>query len=249
MIFPYSRRKDLNVILFLSIFSTERSLSEITLKVSFITRVLTIFRVTNLYWIKDINNRKLEKIISDITNYALQPPYLKKDIPLKKSLSKAGLLNPINIPSHIVAKEPIEGEYRIGKKGIFGLKDRIQTKSKIILITDSNTLKFREYNIYPYYNGFKFYFLKIDNLKKFDNLIIGSRSGKDPLAEKNEIKKLYESKGISLLIGPPEGKVLKEFDIQHNEHIYNFIPHQGVKDIRAEEALLSSLSVLNFILG
>ncbi|BFH73489.1 putative RNA uridine N3 methyltransferase [Sulfurisphaera javensis] len=248
MIFPYPRRKDLNIILFTSIFSTEKSLAEITIKLSYIIRILAIFRVSNLYWISDYKNKKIIDIISDIIDYALLPPYLKKEIPIKKNLKKVGLLNPINIPSHIVSKEPIEGEYRLGKKGIFGLKNKLKTNARIILITNTKPLQVKEYTFYPYYLGFKMHFIDYEKLRDFNNLIIASRSGKNPLEFANEIRSLYEREGISLLIGPPQGGLLKK-EVKSFEHIYNFIPNQGVKDIRAEEALVSSLSILNFILG
>ncbi|GAA5420923.1 hypothetical protein Stok01_02891 [Sulfurisphaera tokodaii] len=246
--FPYPRRKELNVILFTSIFSTDKSLTEITLKMSFILRTLTIFRVSKLFWIDDLRNKYIKRVIIDIINYALKPPYLKKEIKIRKTLSKVGLLNPINIPSHIVEKEAIEGEYRIGSKGFFGLESKINTKSNVILIVNSNPVRIKEYNFYPYYNGFKFYFLNKNNiLGKFENLLIASRSGKDPIKYSSEIKDMYEKKGITLIIGPPSGGLLKQ--LSDYIHVYNFLPNQGVKDIRVEEALISSLSILNFILG
>lgn len=248
MIFPFPRRKDLNVILFTSIFYADKTLTEITLKTSFIIRTLSIFRVSNLYFIDDLKDSKVKKTVMDIINYALLPPYLKKKIPLKPTLKKVGLLNPVNIPSHMVEKEAIEGEYRVGDNGNFGLKSKISANSKTILVINSNPLKVIPYDFFPYYNGFKTKFIEQDQISSFDNIIVGSRSGKNPFEEINRIKELYEKRGITLLIGPPQGGVLKNINVG-KKYVYNFVPNQGVKDIRAEEALLISLSILNFILG
>ena len=248
MIFPFPRRKELNVILFTSIFYTDRSLTEITLKTSFIVRTLSIFRVSSLYFIDDLKDPKIKRAVIDIINYALLPPYLKKKIPLKPTLKKVGLLNPINIPSHMVEKEAIEGEYRVGENGNFGLKSKISTRANSILIINSNPLKVKPYDFFPYYNGFKTKFIELDQISSFDNIIIGSRSGKNPFEEISKIKELYEKHGITLLIGPPQGGVLKNINVG-KEYVYNFVPNQGVRDVRAEEALLISLSILNYILG
>ena len=248
MIFTFPRRKDLNVILFTSIFSTDKTLTEITIKTSFIVRTLSIFRVSNLYLVNDLKDSRVKKTVMDIINYALLPPYLKKKVPLKSTLKKAGLINPVNIPSHIVEREAVEGEYRVGKEGEFGFESR-NIKSKSILVINSNPLKVKPYDFFPYYNGFKTKFIKQDQIFLMNNLVIGSRSGKNPFNEIDKIKKLYENCGISLLIGPPQGGLLKNMNSKKYEYIYNFIPNQGVKDVRAEEALLASLSILNYILG
>ena len=248
MIFPFPRRKDLNVILFTSIFSTDKTLAEITIKTSFIVRTLSIFRVSNLYLVDDLKDSRVRKTVTDIINYALLPPYLKKKVPLKTTLKKAGLINPANIPSHIVERETIEGEYRVGENGEFGLRN-IKSKSKSILVINSNPLKVKSYDLFPYYNGFKTRFIGQDQISLMNNLVIGSRSGKNPFNDISKIKELYEKNGISLLIGPPQGGILKNINVLKYEYIYNFIPNQGVKDVRAEEALLASLSILNYILG
>lgn len=248
--FPYPRRKNLDVILFTSIFSTERTLTEITLKLSFIIRTLTIFRVSNLYFIDDLKDKKVRKTVTDIINYALLPPYLKKEVPIKNTLKKVGILNPINIPSHLVSKEVIEGEYRVGKKGNFGFKakERNKIKNECILVIDSLNSEFIPCNFYPYYTGFSTSFITEEELEKIkEKVIFASRSGKDPLKYRNEIKELYEKNGIALVIGPPQGGLLKKF--RNTDYVYNFIPYQGVKDVRSEEALISSLTILNFILG
>ncbi|NON62162.1 hypothetical protein HLB03_05545, partial [Acidianus sp. DSM 29099] len=65
---------------------------------------------------------------------------------------------------------------------------------------------------------------------------------------KNIIRDKYEENGLTLLIGPPEGKVLERFGNNSHPLILNFVPKQGVSNVRVEEALSASLSILNMIL-
>jgi predicted SPOUT superfamily RNA methylase MTH1 len=244
--FEFPRRKELNVALFSSILSVESSIEEITLKVSEIFRYLLIFRVSRLYIIND--SSRLYNIIRKIYDYAILPPYLKKTIPRQEELSKVGLLSPMNIYSHIVHRLPIEGEVRIGKGGNFGFKHSLNTKGSSVLILDSTKLDYIKYP-FIYYPGFKLVKCSLDTIKNKKNLILGSRSGKDPLLYKKEIIDMYEKNGITILIGPPKGNLINSLGSQFLMKSYNFIPKQGVSDIRAEEALMSSLSILNLIIG
>jgi len=244
--FEFPRRKELNVALFSSILSVESSIEEITLKISEIFRYLLIFRVSKLYIIND--SPKLYNIIRKIFDYAILPQYLKRTIPRQEELSKVGLLSPMNIYSHIVHKLPTEGEVRIGKEGNFGFKNSLNTKDSSILILDSVKLRYIKYP-FIYYSGFKLIKCNLDDIKTKKNLIIGSRNGKDPFLYKREIADLYEKNGITLLIGPPKGNLINSFGLEFLIKSYNFIPKQGVSDIRAEEALISSLSILNLIIG
>ncbi|MCH4814929.1 MAG: putative RNA uridine N3 methyltransferase [Saccharolobus sp.] len=249
MMFPFPRYKPLNVALFLSIFDIENSLLEITLKLSFILRVTNTFRVNKIYWITDsVNSAKLEKIIKDLTKYALLPPYLKKYVPISRNLKKVGLMSPLAIPYHLIFKQVVEGEIRLGFKGDFGLKKRINSSSKSILITDSLKVGYIDYSGF-YYSGVKNEFVDFNKILNFDNLIIASRNGKNPLKAKEELANLYSKYGLTLLIGPPAGNLLQRLGKQYLDKSYNFVIKQGVLDIRAEEALAYSLSILNLLLS
>ncbi|BCU70636.1 putative RNA uridine N3 methyltransferase [Stygiolobus caldivivus] len=252
MIFPFPRRKKLSVVLFLSIFDVESTLAEITIKLSNVLRALAEFRVSEVIWVYEFKEEKKKwNIVRDITEYALTPPYLKKYIPKKDSLSKAGLLQPLNIPSHIITPEFVEGEIRINRKGNIGLAVNKVPKSKYAIVTDSLNKDVCSYPFYPYYSGFAYKVLSyskfLEKFSKIDNVILGSRSGVNLRTVEDKIKKTYEEKGIYLVIGPPKHGILKDF-IEFNWLIVNFITKQGVKDVRAEEALYASLTLLNFIL-
>ncbi|WP_338604823.1 putative RNA uridine N3 methyltransferase [Sulfolobus tengchongensis] len=249
MMFPFSRYKPLNVVLFMSTFDIENTLLEITLKLSFILRVTNTFRVNKIYWIKDSpKSERIAKIITEITRYTLSPPYLKKYIPYSKNLKKVGIMEPVTLPSHLIFRQITEGEIRIGHKGDFGINTKLNPDLKAILITDSLKLDYVPYNNL-YYNGVKNEFIEFKNIFNFENLIIASRSGKNPLKNMEEIVNLYKRSGLTLVIGQPTGNLLHNLGKQYLEKSYNFVIKQGVSDVRVEEALAYSLSILNLLLS
>lgn len=252
--FPYPRAHPFNVILFTSIIGIEPSPFEKIIKMNYILRGLLSARVSNLFLIDDVYDKNLLKFIDEVIKYSLLPPYLKRTIPKKRELKFAGLLEPMNFYYHIVHPFPVEGEIRMikvtGKNRIeTGLKEEVNindesSKQRYIIITDSLSKRARMYDLQIYYTGFKWRFITFKKLNAFKNLIIGSRSGKDPFSEREEILKLYRSMGITLLIGPPKMGVIERLGEKFLSRAYNFFPKQGVKDIRAEEALLYSLGIL-----
>lgn len=244
--FPFKRRKELNIAFFSSIFSIEKNLIEKTLKASLLFRFFIEFRVTKVYVICNSSDKEYE-VIKELSDYALTPPYLKKYIHISPNLRKVGLLPPMNLPFHVVHKIPVEGEIRIGKNNDFGLSQKIRARYKSIMIIDSVNNSFIQYPSI-YYNGFEIHKVKIEDILNKDNLIIGSRNGKDPLRYKDEIISTYEEKGLTVLIGPPEGMLIKKLGESFLKKSYNFVMKQGVSDVRAEEAIISSLSLLNAIL-
>jgi len=251
--FPYPRKNNFDVLLFPSIFSVENTLREITIKTSFLVRILTTARVSNLYWV--IQSEKEKRIINTVNfiiKYALTPHYLRKYIKLDKRLRFVGLLDPINTPYNAVSKEPVEGEVRMGFKVRnsvdVGLNNLFKIKGDFFLVVDSKDNKImRYYDIY--YKGFNIKYLKIDELKTLDNLIIGSRNGKNPFKDSERIRRIYREKGIKLLIGPPDKGCIEILGEEVIENAYNFFPYQGNKDIRSEEALAYALAILNAILS
>ncbi len=122
------------------------------------------------------------------------------------------------------------------------------SKMKISMI-DPNNLR--------YYWGYKIY---IQDLKKIlDNykdlcVIITSKYGKN--IEKNKtrlINKVLQVSKLLVVFGAPfEGLIpifkKKEIKIQNNNFFdLNMIPHQGTETVTTEEALISTLSILNYL--
>lgn len=239
MFFP--RRRPLNVVLFTSTFSTEKTLLEITLKLGLILRTLLIFRVSSVYWVLD--EERYKKIIEDITEYALKPPYLKKNIPKKNTLKFVGLLPPFLPATYDLVKGGAEGEVRVLERGNAGLGRKLSKPDGLYIVTDSVKTKLRRY-IDVYYRGFRTYFVKESELEKMNNVVIGDRFGHEVSVVKDQLIRKYEEGGLTLVIGPPSGLKpgLRGLRV-------NFVPNQGVKDVRTEEALISALAILNSVLG
>ncbi|AWR97283.1 hypothetical protein DFR86_06765 [Acidianus sulfidivorans JP7] len=244
--YPYPRRKELSLAIYSSFFSNKSSLIEKTIYSSLLFRALLEFRVSKLYIIEP--SKDIFSLVTKLASYALSPPYLKKEIPLDKDLSKAGLLSPMNILYHQVHKFLVEGEIRLGRSNNYGIKGLKVSKSHdSILVIDSVLGKTISYPRI-YYRGFEIKPISFSKLLKKDNIIIASRSGKNPIENSNEILNLYEKSGLTVVIGPPEGMLLSSLGDKYIEISFNFIPKQGVSDIRVEEAIFSTLSILNFIL-
>mgnify|MGYP001770644458 CR=1 FL=1 len=239
MFFP--RRRPLNVVLFTSTFSTEKTLLEITLKLGLILRVLLVFRVTSVYWVLD--EKRYKKIIEDVTEYALKPPYLKKGIPKKRTLRFVGLLPPFLPATYDLVKGGAEGELRVLERGNAGLDRKLKKPDGVYILTDNLRARLRKYGD-VYYRGFRTYFVDEVELEKLNNVVIGDRFGSSINDVKDELIKKFEEGGLTLVIGPPSGLKPGLRGVR-----VNFVPNQGVKDVRTEEALISALAILNSILG
>jgi len=95
----------------------------------------------------------------------------------------------------------------------------------------------------------------IKKYHKLDNLIIStSRYGEDirDIIEKLRVS-LNKSSSVMIIFGSPKEGLKEIFnrfglDINHDsDYVINFIPLQGVKTVRTEEALMSTLSIINLL--
>ena len=238
---PFPRRKPLEVVLFLSTFSQESSLLEITMKLGTILRYVNIFRVSELTWIVD--RSEFLDIVREITDYAQEVPYLKKFISLKKNLKYVGLLPPMNVPLHVVSKQAVEGEIRKVKDGEVGLGKKVRKRGGYVLVTDSRTIRAVPYeNVF--YEGPRVRFVRsLDELEKGRFTVVGDRYGEDFDKISSLLASEYEESGIRLIIGPPTGLPPDVLGYR-----VNFVVNQGVRDVRTEEALSVALAQLNSVL-
>lgn len=113
-----------------------------------------------------------------------------------------------------------------------------------MLVVNSEKCKALRYTS-PFYEGPSIETISELDLGKINNVVIASRSGLDPLESIGTLRSMYQSHGITLLIGPPSGGIKSLFKAYPS---FNFIRKQGVSDVRSKEALIASLTVLNFIL-
>ncbi len=117
--FTPRREKELIVAIPSSILYVEPSLREKTLKIAYIIRCLSIFRVDKLvlYYDRTIEwseHERLVKLFEKIYQCYMIPPYLRKKlIPLDPDLKFMGLVPPLRLNIFDVSKEPSLNEYRL----------------------------------------------------------------------------------------------------------------------------------------
>ncbi|MEM3268135.1 MAG: hypothetical protein QXG87_01250, partial [Metallosphaera sp.] len=184
------------------------------------------------------------RIIRKLIKYSLKPPYLKKYVGKDRDLTKSGLLYPINIPYHTVSTDKVEGEIRKIERGDTGIEG-CTCSDGVALMINSEECKMTRY-ISIFYDGPVLEIISERDINNMENVIVSSRSGLNPLENSSFLKSLYQKKGITLLIGPPEGGVKRKFQ---NLPAFNFITKQGTSNVRSKEALFSALSILNSVLG
>ncbi len=99
---PPKRRVGLIVVVPCSILAVEQSLYEKTIILGFLARALAIFRVSEVLIFVDDECRESDlNVITDVMNYMLTPPHMRKKlISRKETLRYAGVLPPLNIPTH-----------------------------------------------------------------------------------------------------------------------------------------------------
>ncbi len=107
---PPKRRIKLTVVIPCSILAVEHSLYEKTIISGFLARALAIFRVDDVVIFVDNDcNEGDADIIADIMNYMLTPPYMRKKLVGKvRTLKYAGMLPPLNIPTHPASDEGLD---------------------------------------------------------------------------------------------------------------------------------------------
>lgn len=107
---PPKRKVGLTVVVPASILTVEQSLYEKTIILGFLARALAIFRVDELVIFVDSECRDGDvEVVKDVMNYMLTPPYIRKKLICRKeTLRYAGVLPPLNIPTHPTSDEGLE---------------------------------------------------------------------------------------------------------------------------------------------
>ncbi len=232
-----------------------------TYKIGLIGRAAAIFRIDEIFIYRD---PKLDesKFISDILRYMETPQYLRKDlIPIKSSLKFAGVLPPLQIPSHKPKHVKI-GEIReglvkkikpngtalvdIGLDTYAILKSTPRKKRITVKVISKEPLIVSEAKPNDYW-GYKVKITELSKIVNKNTAIITSRKCKYPDIE--ELKK-YSNDFILIFGSPEEGvfEIAKRIGVKiKNKPCWNLIPDQGVKTVRLEEAIFSSLAILNYI--
>ncbi len=245
-----------------------------TKKISMLARACAIFKVNQIFIYQDGKlNKNDSALLSTSLKYLETPQYFRKEIfPKTQLLKYAGVLQPLNISSHLTTanqkmikigdvRDALIINYK-GKKFLdIGINKHIQYFGKMkagarIAIQIKSTqpeLAVKEISrddIKDYW-GY--------NVKERTNLlsILSTWNGKIILTSKKgknfsklDAKKMTESNEPILVVFGTTNKGI--YDILgtnikkiQNTKIFNFFPNQATKTVRLEEAILGILSIIN----
>ncbi|AGK60165.1 hypothetical protein Asulf_00129 [Archaeoglobus sulfaticallidus PM70-1] len=230
-------------------------------KVWQIARYCAIFRVEKIYIYHD--PRKDDSgYIKDILEYLETPQYLRKSLfPIKKSLSYAGALPPLAIPSHkpkhlkigelrdgVVRKVGPDGTLwvDVGLPALALMKgDKPKGARVTVRVCSKTPLVVEEAEPREYW-GYRVEKVKLGRI--LDNSVILSRRGK-PISESLE----EINQNSTLLFGNPEEgvhEIARRLKIKLDGiPSINSIPNQGTETVRLEEAIIATLAIINSLKG
>ena len=247
-----------------------------TKKISMIARTCAIFKINQIFIYQDEKENKNDSaLLSTSLKYLDTPQYFRKQLFPKSNLLKyAGVLQPLNISSHLTTsnqkmikigdiRDALIINYK-GKKFLdIGINKLIQyfgkmksgTRIAIQIKTTQPKLTIKEISredIKDYW-GY--------NVKERSNLlsVLSAWDGKIILTSKKgknftitEAKKMFESNEPILIVFGTTTKGVYDIlgtDIKkiQNSKIFNFFPKQGTQTVRLEEAILGTLSIINIL--
>ena len=275
------RGKRLDVLIPSSFAKDTPHLRDRTLRTGMLARFLAAARVDTLilYHVDpakpDDSNAGFLKLLMEYLNTA---PYLRKRLyRIRRELRYAGVLPPLNIPTHPESRSIDVEHYREGlvlesDKGSLieaGLgkpirvRKRLKEGTRIILkISPSrgrlkvSAISRRKSEIYP---GFRVGVAgeKLSEIvKAYDLRIATSRKGRDILTLLDELRKrIDEAKRICIAFGSAREGLYEiaerqGFSLEGSfDYVLNTFPGQGVKTIRVEEAVAYTLAIFNLLLG
>ncbi len=247
---------------------------EKTRKISVIARICSIFRINEIFIYHDGKSNDDDRILlSTILKYLETPQYFRKYLYPKTNLLKfAGVLYPLQIPSHSKIKDP-----KLIKPGDIREGIIINFKGKKFLDVGLNQFisYFGKKNvgtrvILKFKNGYPNFSVKEISKEQVDeywgyrvleranvfslisswegNIILTSRKGEK--IKRSSLKWIGESQKPTLVVFGSPQKGLHDFlgsEINkiNNSKILNFFPQQGTQTVRLEEAMLGTLAVLN----
>lgn len=213
------------------------------------------------------------EFIAEILRYMNTPQYLRKRaFPIRAELKHVGILPPLRTPHHPIDSHPEVGDYRQGftvkrnNKGTFvdiGMdrlafcKEKLSVnkifsfeitkiaKNEVIVTPDQPDDIYWGYEVISSNKSLK-NSLKLTNP---DLVIETTRYGDKINSIFDELAlKVEECKNISVLFGGPYSSI--QDDVSNpNWSLFklNTIPEQGTETVRTEEAVIATLSLINFM--
>lgn len=213
------------------------------------------------------------KFIAEILEYMDTPQYLRKSaFPLRSELKHVGILPPLRTPHHPVDKNPKVGDYRQGftvkrsKKGtyvdigmdklafckeqlsvkkIFSFKITKIAKKEVTVTPEEPDDVYWGYNVISSNKSLK-NSLKLINP---DFVVLATKYGNPIYSIFDELKfKVEECENIAILFGGPYSSIQDDVSSDDWDLLkVNTIPNQGTETVRCEEAVIATLSLLNFM--
>ena len=245
-----------------------------TKKISMIARTCAIFKINQIFIYQDEKGNENDlALLSMSLKYLETPQYFRKKLFPKSNLLKyAGVLQPLNISSHLTTsnqkmikigdvRDALIINYK-GKKFLdIGINKHIQyfgkmksgTRITVQIKTTQPKLTIKEISREDIKDYWGYNVKERSNLLSLllawkGKIILTSKKGKNFTI--TEAKKMSESSEPLLIVFGTTNKGIHDIlgtDIKkiQNSKIFNFFPKQGTETVRLEEAILGILSIIN----
>lgn len=248
-----------------------------TYKVGLIGRYAALFRANNIVIYNDNSDggsRDDALYMKTILEYMDTPQYLRKQVfPITPELKNVGILPPLRTPHHPSSDELNVGDFRQGltkkrvRKGTMvdiGVDQLALCKEKLSV---NKVLSFRieklgkEILIEPdepesVYWGYKTItsdrnlYDSITMMKQKPDLVIGtSKYAPNINSILEEVQtSIQQANHVAILFGGPYSGINSLISENKLDFEINTVPSQGTETVRTEEALISTLSILNILI-
>lgn len=248
-----------------------------TYKVGLIGRYAALFRANNIVIYNDNSDggsRDDALYMKTILEYMDTPQYLRKQVfPITPELKNVGILPPLRTPYHPASDELNIGDFRKGltkkrvRKGTMvdiGVDQLALCKEKLSV---NKVLSFRieklgkEILIEPdepesVYWGYEVItsdrnlYDSITMMKQKPDLVIGtSKYAPNINSILNEVQtSIQHATHVAILFGGPYSGINSLINERKLDFEINTVPSQGTETVRTEEAVISTLAILNILL-
>jgi predicted SPOUT superfamily RNA methylase MTH1 len=248
-----------------------------TYKVGLIGRYAALFRANNIVIYNDNSDggsRDDALYMKTILEYMDTPQYLRKQVfPITPELKNVGILPPLRTPHHPASDDIQVGDFRKGltkkrvRKGTMVdigvdqlalckeklsvnkvLSFRIEKLGKEILIEpDEPDSVYWGYNVITSDRNL---YDSITMMKQQPDLVIGtSKYAPNINSILDEVQtSIQKSSHVAILFGGPYSGINSLISERKLDFEINTVPCQGTETVRTEEAVISTLSILNILL-
>jgi len=247
-----------------------------TKKISMMARTCAIFKVNQIFIYQDGKQNKNDSaLLSTSLKYLETPQYFRKEIfPKTQLLKYAGVLQPLNISSHLTTsnqkmikigdiRDALIINYK-GKKFLdIGINKYIQyfgkmkagTRIAIQIKTTQPELTAKEISRDSIKDYWGYNVKERPNLLSIlsawkGKIILTSKKGKN-FSRLDAKKNTEQDEAILVVFGTTNkgvydilGSNIKKIQ---NANVFNFFPNQGTQTVRLEEAILGTLSIINIL--